>query len=290
MGRSRKTRSWSPWHAVGGWLKAIPWTRLVLPFVVLLIGAAGALGMVRLEGHVEREVLRARSPSIVLVDLPPSLTTLASNDLHEWLGQAVRSRESWLEPGICQDMVERLRSSGWVAAVQYVRRNSDGLFEVSCRYRVPAAMVEHGTGVVLVDAAGVRLPGVYAYDPSWKLIQGVRAGAPSAGESWPGDDLRAGLQLIQDLAPQPFAHQISAVIVDNYGGRVDARASHIELATDQAGGRIRWGSAPGKEVEENSAARKMAILNQNFRRTGRVDAGYLVIDISTFPDRFSVSG
>jgi hypothetical protein len=151
-------------------------------------------------------------------------------------------------------------------------------------------MVQHGGEFLLVDADGVRLPGKYLYNPAWKLVQGVRASPPEPGVSWEGQDIRAGLAVIEALGEQPFADQITAVLVDNVGGRHQPGRSHVELATDRAGGRIRWGSAPGTEVEENSVPQKVAILYENYRQTGRLDAGHPVIDISTFPDRFTVPG
>ena len=66
--------------------------------------------------------------------------------------------------------------------------------------------------------------------------------------------------------------------------------TNVELATDRAGGRIRWGSAPGLEIEENLPGQKLALLRQNFINTGRADADHPVIDVSTFPDRFTVPG
>jgi hypothetical protein len=113
---------------------------------------------------------------------------------------------------------------------------------------------------------------------------------PAPGAAWEGDDLRSGLAVIGAVEAQPFASQITAVLVGNFDGRTDPRRSHLELATDQAGGRIRWGSAPGSELEENTVGQKLAILLENFRQTGRVDAHHPVIDVSTFPDRFTIPG
>ncbi len=103
-----------------------------------------------------------------------------------------------------------------------------------------------------------------------------------------GDDLRAGLDLIELVSRREYGAQIVVVVVDNAQGRVDPRMPHLELATDRPGGRIRWGSAPGREIEENSVAQKLWILDANFRMTGRIDADHLVIDVSTLPDRFLV--
>ena len=104
---------------------------------------------------------------------------------------------------------------------------------------------------------------------------------------WNAPDLRGGLAIADLIADEEFADQIRAVRVHNYGGREDARRGHLELATDQVGGRIIWGSAPGEEVEENTAEQKLAILRRNYELFGRADAGRAVIEVSTFPDRFT---
>ena len=148
-------------------------------------------------------------------------------------------------------------------------------------------MVQSRDGFVLIDDEGVRLPGRYPYSSSFALIQGVAGRPPAPGQRWETGDVAAGLSLWKLLSAEPFAEQITAVLVHNYGGRQRAEAAHIELATDQAGGRVIWGSAPGEEIEENSAAQKLAILRHNHRLHGRIDAGRPVIDISTFPDRFT---
>jgi hypothetical protein len=151
-------------------------------------------------------------------------------------------------------------------------------------------MVQQGNDFYLIDRKGVVLPGLFRFDPAWKLVQGVGSPAPGPGEVWPGEDLRAALKLIYLLRDEPFANQITAILVENFDGRMYPRASHIELATDRAGGRIRWGSAPGRELVENRVEEKLAILRENYRRTGRADAHHPVIDVATFPDRFTIPG
>ncbi len=227
-------------------------------------------------------------PSVSFVDLPEQLESLAKDDLTGALGTA--SAGEWTGDSLCREMATRLAAVGWVAEVNYVRRRSDALFEISCCYRLPAAIVQQGSEFFLVDRAGIRLPGTYLYDPDWKLVQGVRALPPPPGTPWESKALRAGLTILAKLGGEPFGHQITAVLVDNSAGRIDPRRCHIELATDRAGGRIRWGSAPGMEMEENQLEQKLAILRENFRRTGRVDEHHPVIDVSIFPGRYTIPG
>jgi hypothetical protein len=187
-------------------------------------------------------------------------------------------------------MAQSLERTGWLSRINHVRRSGAAVFEVSAQYRVPLAMVQRENDFLLTDGDAVRLPGVYLFDPRWKLIQGVRQPVPAPGERWTDPGLPAALAIVRALSAEPFGHQITGVIVENIGGRVDRTESHIQLATDRAGGRIHWGSAPGNELAENTMAQKLAILRENHRQTGRVDAHHAVIDVTTFPDRFTIPG
>ncbi|UCF32609.1 MAG: hypothetical protein JSV78_09780, partial [Phycisphaerales bacterium] len=189
---------------------------------------------------------------------------------------------------LCREMAALAGTVGWVRDVVAVRRTHDARFEVKCTYRLPFALVQQAGEFILVDREGVRLPGTYLYDERMTLVQGVEGDIPEFGEAWEGEDLRAALQLIAIIEREPFANQVLAVLVGNYGGRCDKRKAHIELATDRAGGRIRWGSAPGEEIEENSVEQKLAILRANYQRSGRIDENHPVIDISTYPSRYTV--
>jgi hypothetical protein len=119
------------------------------------------------------------------------------------------------------------------------------------------------------------------------VIQGVTSPPPGPGEVWDAPDLSAAGAVVDLLQDELFAGQITAVLAHNYGGRENSREAHLSLATDRPGGQIAWGSPPGEELAENSAAQKLAILRDNFRRFGRVDANRQIIDISIHPDRFT---
>ena len=264
---ARKRRVWrvSAWVLAGG-----------------LVAGVATAGMAKLEGHVHAGARFLGEPQIVLLGVPEGLEDVIQGQV------APLARTSWIEPGLCKRIAGRLEQIAWVREVECVRRLGSGRIEVRCRYRTPAAMVQAGGEFALVDAQGVRLPGRYPYSPGWMLIQGAAGPLPSPGQRWPSPDLAAALEIAERLAAEPFVDQVTAVCVHNHGGRRDPRAAHIELATDRAGGRIVWGSAPGEEIEENSAEQKLAILRRNHELYGRIDAGRQVIDISTFPDRFTV--
>lgn len=258
-------------------------------FLVMLMLTGVAFAATRAERFVHAKLNDPVGRAVLsFADLPTPLESLAREDLIEAAGDLLE--QAWTDDALCAELATRLSHSGWVARVNAVRRIADGRFELDARYRVPAAMVAGDDGFMLIDAQRVRLPGVYLYDPTWTIIQGVEKPPPAEGRVWEGDDIRYGAAIVDLLIDEPFARQIAAVLVDNVGGRIDSRGAEIELATDRTGGRILWGSPLGAEIAENSAQQKLAILRANFRKTGRADAGRRVIGVFTFPDRFTVPG
>ncbi|MEE9296656.1 MAG: hypothetical protein V3W34_17060 [Phycisphaerae bacterium] len=197
---------------------------------------------------------------------------------------------AWTDPDLCRRIGAVLEESAWVRQVNEVRRYAGGSVVVSCDYRGSAALVQFENDHYLIAADGVRLPGVYSYYPSLVVVQGVSAPPPVAGERWPGEDIKAALDIIERLQEEPFFDQVTGVLVGNYDGRRDKRQPHILLAVAPSGSRIVWGSAPGLEIEENTVGEKIQILARNFLSSGRIDAGYDCIDISVYPDRFTTRG
>jgi hypothetical protein len=248
--------------------------------LALALTAFVAYGFLRMSRSVLGSPTFVLPAKIQLIDVPPDLM----GDMRQAL--APFADTPWSDPTLCEAIAVTLREVGWVEQVESVRRFADRRIEVSCTYRRPLALVQMDGGFYLVDDKCVRLPGMYAFHPGQIVIQGVSVPAPEAGEPWDAPDLRAGAELVRLIEPERFAGQITGVLVENFHGRVDRRAAHLQLATDVAGGRIIWGSAPGEEIEENSVAAKLELLRTNFKRYGRVDAGRSVIDISVHPDRF----
>jgi hypothetical protein len=242
--------------------------------------ALAAFGFLKLEAHVLAAPLNAAPPRmIVMHDRPPHVVADTDAVLVRF------AKTPWTKPTLCGDIATALAAVPWVKEVTSVHRFPDRHIEVRCQFRTPTALVQKVDKFYLVDPDGVRLPGEYVNDPAYFIVQGVGANTPEPGKAWPGDDLRAGLAVVKLLHAEPYRGQITGVLVHNFAGREDPRRPHVVLATDRGGGRIVWGSAPGKEIEENTIAAKLSLLRTNFERYGRVDANRAVIDISVHPDR-----
>ena len=186
-GRRRKAKRVGWWASVDAdrrrqFARSGGWTVVIVATLAVTVSAVR-----RLDAHVEqRLLLRGGEATLSFVDLPAALDELARDDLTESvIGIMARA---WTDDALCREMADRLASIGWVAGIDFVRRTGSGAFEVGARYRLPAAMIQQDSEFMLLDSDGVRLPGTYLFDPTWKLIQGVEARAPGAGRPWPGDD------------------------------------------------------------------------------------------------------
>jgi hypothetical protein len=192
----------------------------------------------------------------------------------------------------------RLAADPWVAEVHQVRRaytNQPGdTIEIDCTYRVPTALVKWRDGYWLVSSDGYKLP--EHYDPAivprvmgeadgkggmppLRIIDGVRHAPPEAGEKWVGDDLKAGLEMVDVLASDSVADAILKIDVSNFSGRVDPREAHIVLIT-KYNTQIRWGRpADDDQSFEISPAKKLQCLDRIAAQYGRIDANQPWVDV-----------
>ncbi len=281
--RRRKRSIPASWFAVARVARTLTAPVVTRCFVAAALIAGVVTGVGRLEAYLRQRPEFQAPPDIHLADVPEALQDQIMAVL------APLAEEPWADRDLCRRIGEALEGSAWVQRVHRVRRFSGGTIVVSCDYRTPAALVQSDGDYYLVAHDTVRLPGRYTYHPALVVVQGNVAPPPAPGRRWPGDDLHAALDIINLLGDLPFYNQITGVLVGNYHGRRDARRPHILLATAPSGNRIVWGSAPGENIEENTAQEKIQILKENYRRFGRIDAGFEWIDISVYPDRFTTT-
>lgn len=173
-----------------------------------------------------------------------------------------------------------------------------GVVEVEASFRMPIAKARWAAGFAYFDEDGYRLPA--ADVPRWVatvdagagqgersvyfihrgdarpgmklaawhhvLIEGAAANLPAIGKRWGGDDVGAGLKLIKVISPKPYAWQITAVDVRNYGGRVSRFEPHLRMYAQVARVQptdIRFGRFSMPEGDFNvSVERKLSYLDQ----------------------------
>jgi len=256
------------------------------------LGAGWAYGLPALEQYVARLPEYQRGLRVELVEIPAWLQ--ANPHVVERILEAagVSSRDRRLDGSLARRVAGKVSANGWVERVNQVSIGADDVVRVSCDYREPVAWVVHGSFYYLVDKACVRLPGRYVRGEVTReggllLVAGVVEPPPPEGQTWSGVDVRVGVQMVGLLRDRPFYNQIVEVLVENHGGRRDRRRPHIELTTD-AGARIRWGRAPGEEIDEPTAEQKLAHLQGLWREYRRVDMGRPWVDIQVWPDRVIV--
>lgn len=270
---------------------------LHLSLAVLLIGGIGA-GYHYADTYVEQRVAFTRQPLIVVLKNRPAWM----NDfLVEQIAQIARpaTAHSAFDHKLLEDTADSLSRNPWIRKVHSVRRaytyRPGDTLEIDCEYRAPAALVKWQAFYWLVDENGVRLSERFTeqdvasiqFAPDGhtriRVIEGVKHTPPHlAGEQWPGEDLAAGMKMLDYLFDRPYTEQILRVNVANIGGRVDGKAPQIVLGT-KYNTQILWGRPPSEnDVDafiEVSTARKLTYLRLAYEQFGRVDAKHQCLDI-----------
>lgn len=159
--------------------------------------------------------------------------------------------------------------TGWLEAPPRVERVSAGLVEVRGTWHVPAAVVRERGREFLISWKGTRLPLDYPIGESGvRFLDDPRSPPPSTESQppylWRGDDVLAGLALLEMLAREPDLDAQVAGIDLNAGGV-------LEIVTDK-GTRVVWGSAPGTfapgEQPDEEKMRRLRALREHH---GRID-------------------
>jgi hypothetical protein len=185
-------------------------------------------------------------------------------------------------------------NNAWIKRIVAIHRAFDRKanqqkITIEAEYRQTVALVARGEFYYQVDAEGVRLPGelsvqdcltVQGTSPKQLLvIRGADCSLPDPGQAFNAADFSAGLQLVDILTHQPYAKQIAAINVGNFGGRVDKMAPQITLDT-AFGTQIWWGRAPSDELfYEVALPVKLSTLSRIALRYSRIDASQRYVDI-----------
>ncbi|MFO0840496.1 MAG: hypothetical protein U1D55_18465 [Phycisphaerae bacterium] len=252
--------------------------------IALLIWAATLIGVFYGLSRLESLALAqpSASPRIEWVDLPPWLT---SPDWQEVLRE-VEARVAFMpddrvdDPELCRRVAEAIGSSPRVASVERVWKRGDGLVRVKAAFRRPLALVAWRDTAHLVDEQGIRLPDqltlAQVNQERWYVVEGVRSPAPPGdGQTWPGEDLAAGLELVRFLReaefsgalPAPVRAVLRGVDVSQFSG--DRIGGCLRIRTNNPRTYLQWGLPPGRGLGvEATAERKIELLRAFFARSG----------------------
>jgi hypothetical protein len=252
--------------------------------------AATVLGLRQLQAYVRSSQL-SRPCELEWVNPPNWLTLPGYEPIQHDLAAATGM---WTDvdvhdPNLCRRIGEGLARSPWVAEVQRITKQASGRIRIEAVYREPFALVEVDDKAYLIDRAGTRLPVVYKisqvedrYWNDWFRITGVAAPVPDEGAAWTGDDLAAGLQLVEFLkgaivrGEVPFRSSLRAVDVANFKRRADPLDGELRIFTIYPQCYINWGLPPGAEYNiEPPAITKLAMLRTVYADLGQLPENIL---------------
>ena len=274
--------------------------RLVrLGFAALFVGGvAGVLLGARV--YAERTVLTpANPPHVEIVNAPA------------WMNPQLRSRieqvatppepRSSLDGQTMQNVAASLAAEPWVKKVNQVRREyrdaPGDTLAIDCEFRAPVALVQDGNWFWMVDADGVKLPERFAKSElsqvalgqglqgiQLRIVIGVRANAPEAGEGWKGDDLKAALDLARLFHGKPYMDDVAMIDVSSVEPpsldetrRRNEIVLHTKYNTQVVWGEsIPQGNAFSSDVPVDQ---KMMVLESLYNRFRRLDAGQRWVNI-----------
>jgi hypothetical protein len=284
--------------------------------LAVLIG--GAVVLREMEHRVLRD--QAIHPAKLRLDLSdrPAWMPLALQ--RRIVSALVPPRQDAYDRALPEKVYQRAQRNPWIRTVTSVRRrHSDDLdvatLEIQAVFRKPVAKIRVGGGFVYLDAEGVVLPsddvprwvaavrtgdgatrqvcfvqrdevppGVTVRPVHYFHIDGAAESTLLVGDTWPGEDVAAGLRLIALLADKPYANQISMVDVRNHEGRISREEPHLRLfaqkdqntATDIRFGRF---PRPGGDFVI-SPERKMSYLDEYVKtHDGRLAGGNAYLDL-----------
>lgn len=175
---------------------------------------------------------------------------------------------SLFDPGLVERVGRTFEECAWIKRVTAVERVFPDQLRVRFEYRTPHVAVKRHDGYVIVDAEGVRLPGVYTEPPRscerTVQIAGVASLPPEPGRPWTDPALKAAMGLADFAQENPLLARLKVreVDVSNFDGKVDARRSEVAFLT-AAGSTIAWGRAPGAgKFGEPSSEEKLENLRE----------------------------
>ncbi len=251
------------------------WAHTFFKVLIAALVVAGGWMLVELARYhaVRMPDFQVSSSNLTIVAKPDWVKGPIERQLREVPGG--ESRISLLDGQATNKVAVDLAANPWVKEVKSVVREFPDRIRAKVELREPAAYILLNSRYYLVDAAGVRLPGVYTSPaeagPSVPLVVYVRSMPPLEGAAWKDPAVIEGAKLAAFLRKYDEvvkAAGVSAIDTSNIGGRRTPREPEITLlTTDQT--KIIWGRGIGAPVgRELAPESKIASLKEVLRREG----------------------
>ena len=166
-----------------------------------------------------------------------------------------------------------LEGTGWFTNVEQVAWVDASHATVTATFLIPHARVRTTKGQRFIDPMGIVLPSrdgrIVSSGYYFFTLNSPQNQSPQRpGLRWDGGDIIAGLQVLRLIYDKPWALQIEMIDLSTW-----SYDGSITLVTNTPC-RLRWGSAPGKEVGlEALANEKISRLDHLYREHGAIDRG-----------------
>jgi len=215
-----------------------------------MYAAAFALVVLLVHREVYSFIVGRRQFTVPKVDLVVAPKWVKADSQGVELVRVGKDGASLYDPGLVERVGKSFEECPWIRRVTAVERVFPDQLRVRFDYRIPEAAVKRQGGYVIVDAEGVRLPGVYVDPPASCArtveITGVASLPPGPGREWDDPALKAAIRLAGFAQEDPLLARLKVreVDVSNFGGKADARKSEVTFVT-ASGCAIAWGRAPG---------------------------------------------
>jgi len=168
-----------------------------------------------------------------------------------------------------------LAATGWVNGEPTARWNDDGSIAIDAEWRVPFAAVRNDGRDYIIDFDANVLPLEYAQGQSNQfVIHNPALPFPGAGNQWNEPEVHDALRLLAELESNDLLTQIVGI---DLGTNRDHGILHILTNGDA---RVIFGGGPGRSrPAEMPSSVKLERLVSLQTKTGRIDAGALILDV-----------
>ena len=253
--------------AIGGIFKrpfVIAWLFVIISLVVLTTMSVPKLRAAHL------------SPTDIYIEFdspPPWLSDSLLFELQQIVSESLANAPVGREGLI--DATQALSETGWFTDVRQVRWTDDQSAHVTASFLIPYARIKDESEIRFIDSFGRLLPKrhglIVKENYHFITIANTQFQSPArSGLQWNGDDVLAGLALIQLFYKYEWNKQIETISLARW-----SEQQYLTFETNSES-QFLWGSSPHNERGlEALAAQKLARLQRAHETSGKIDQGFL---------------